>query len=66
MLHVEDQAQKKDSKLLFRLLELGVAGLLEGGAEKREAGKDEKGQVAEVPSVAWWGERPPKRGEVHR
>lgn len=59
VLRSEDVVQKKDSNLLFRLLELGVADPLEGDGDEDE---DE----TEVPSVAWWGQTPPKMGEVHR
>lgn len=60
MLHSEDVVQKKDSNLVFRLLELG---LLDGDNNKMDDGE---GEDAAVPAVAWWGETPPKRGEVHR
>ena len=57
VLRSEDVMQKKDSNLLFRLLELGVADTLEG-----DEGKDE----TNVPPVPWWGQTAPKMGEVHR
>lgn len=59
MLRSEDVVQKKDSNLLFRLLELGVADPLEGDEDEAEA-------ETKVPAVAWWGQNPPKMGEVHR
>eukprot|EP00903_Cladosiphon_okamuranus_P010099 g9564.t2 len=65
VLHSEDVVQKKDSNLIFRLLELG---LLDSDLAQVE-GEDTAGDAdadAAVPAVAWWGETPPKRGQVHR
>lgn len=63
MLRSEDVVQKKDSNLIFRLLELGVADTLDG---EGDGDIDEAKDETEVPSVAWWGQNPPKMGEVHR
>ena len=67
MLHSEDVVQKKDSNLVFRLLELEVLssnGMVETG--KMDDGDDDDDDAAAAPTVAWWGETPPKRGQVHR
>lgn len=61
VLHSEDVRQKTGSNLRFRLLELGVVRTLDG-----DMGEGEGGEGKAVPEVAWWGERPPKKGEVHR
>lgn len=55
--------QKKDSNLVFRLLELVLLDDKSSDSEMMDERKDEK---TDVPTVAWWGECPPKRGEVHR
>ncbi|CAM9211625.1 unnamed protein product, partial [Ectocarpus sp. 12 AP-2014] len=66
VLHSEDMAQK-DSKsdFVFRLLELG---LLDGGGavSMDQLGQGEAEEGVSVPAVPWWGECPPKAGEVHR
>lgn len=65
-MHSEDVVQKKDSNLIFRLLELG---LLDSNSDKMNDGEGEDAASdadAAVPAVAWWGETPPKRGQVHR
>lgn len=61
VLRSEDVVQKKDSNLLFRLLELGVAPTLDGDGD----GDNGEG-AAKLPPLACWGENPPKMGEVHR
>ncbi len=68
VLHSEDVVQKKDSNLIFRLLELGL--LADGGGDENatasDAGADADVDADAVPSIAWWTESPPKAGEVHR
>ena len=68
MLHSEDVVQKKDSNLVFRLLELevlGSNGMVET-TDQVDDGDDDDDDAAATPTVAWWGETPPKRGQVHR
>jgi len=65
VLHSEDVVQKKDSNLIFRLLELGL--LADG--DDNEDGENATSVDADadaVPAMAWWTESPPKAGEVHR
>lgn len=67
VLHSEDMVQMDPtSDFVFRLLELG---LLDGGTVNiDQLGLDEvdgEGKKA-LPTVPWWGESPPKAGEVHR
>lgn len=61
VLRSEDVVQKTDSNLLFRLLELGVADNLEGDGDE-----DQDETTVPCVAMAWWGESPPKMGEVHR
>lgn len=62
VLHSEDASQKERSNLRFRLLELGVKSRLDENAAIDASADDE----AAAPEMPWWGQRPPKKGEVHR
>lgn len=67
VLHSEDVVQKKDSNLVFRLLELGL--LDDKNSQRKAQDGDAASGAADddaVPAVAWWGESTPKQGEVHR
>lgn len=60
VLRTEDQPGKKDSNLVFRLIELGVT---EDEEADKEGGDDISSALTRLP---WWGESNPKRGEVYR
>lgn len=67
VLHSEDVVQKKDSNLIFRLLELGL--LADDGDDEdgeKATASDADGDADAAPVMAWWTESPPKTGEVHR
>lgn len=69
MLHSEDVVQQKDSNLVFRLLELGLLDTdmdADIGVDSNETDASDGADATAVPVVPWWGETPPKRGEVHR
>ena len=65
VLHVKDETVKNESSSsheVWRQLELAVVSRLgRGGAG------DEDESVSMVSEVsAWWGQRPPVKGQVHR
>lgn len=62
VLHSQDMPQHTGSNFIFRLLDLRVVRILDGGVDgvaEEEAAGPEKDMIR-------WGERPPQRGEVHR
>lgn len=66
MLHSEDVVQKKDSNLVFRLIELGVLDGSNSDTGQDEGAASDTAAGDAVPDMPWWGERAPEKGEVHR